>query len=179
MARFVSCPHKPDTSEINRLFHNLDHESDVASESEAESASDTESEESDEEALKKEMKKKATKAVKPTKAIQRRATMPRRQAASKKPKFEFSSESSEFENSEDDYQFSDWKPRKVQNLCSTSLLVINRNENNFGYLLPIMASGNSKVRVCITMRAHRSVNCFGSMFVIYLKTAIFANSARY
>ena len=71
------------------------------------------------------------------------------------------------------------KPRKVQNLCSTSLLVINRNENNFGYLLPIMASGNSKVRVCITMRAHRSVNCFGSMFVIYLKTAIFANSARY
>ena len=57
MARFVSCPHKPDTAEINRLFHNLDHESDVASESEAESASDTESEESDEEALKKERKK--------------------------------------------------------------------------------------------------------------------------
>ena len=51
------------------------------------------------------MKKKS---IKPTKAIQRRATMPRRQAASKKPKFEFSSDSSEFENSEDDYQFSDW-----------------------------------------------------------------------
>ena len=88
------------------IFFNLDDESDIATESEAESAGDTESEESDEETVKKEMKKKS---IKPTKAIQRRATMPRRQAASKKPKFEFSSDSSEFENSEDDYQFSDWK----------------------------------------------------------------------
>ena len=49
------------------------------------------------------------KPIKPTKAIQRRATMPRRQAAKKAAKFDFSSDSSDFEGSENDYRMSDWK----------------------------------------------------------------------
>jgi len=47
------------------------------------------------------------KPIKPTKAIQRRATMPRRQAAKKAAKFDFSSDSSDFEGSENDYRMSD------------------------------------------------------------------------
>ena len=53
------------------------------------------------------MEKKRMKKVKPTKALARRATLPRRQAAAKAKKFEFSSDSSEFENSEDDFNLSD------------------------------------------------------------------------
>merc|ERR1711892_1229386 len=45
--------------------------------------------------------------VKPTAAIQRRAALPRRQAAQKVAKFDFSSDSSDFENSEDDFSVSD------------------------------------------------------------------------
>merc|ERR1711892_1237740 len=47
------------------------------------------------------------KPVKPTAAIQRRAALPRRQAAQKVAKFDFSSDSSDFENSEDDFSLSD------------------------------------------------------------------------
>merc|ERR1711892_1274574 len=47
------------------------------------------------------------KPVKPTAAIQRRAALPRRQAAQKVAKFDFSSDSSDFENSEDDFSVSD------------------------------------------------------------------------
>merc|ERR1711892_544697 len=47
------------------------------------------------------------KPVKPTAAIQRRAALPSRQAAQKVAKFDFSSDSSDFENSEDDFSLSD------------------------------------------------------------------------
>ena len=55
------------------------------------------------------------KPIKPTKAFQRRATMPRRQAAKKAAKFDFSSDSSDFEGSENDYRMSDWKKKTKLN----------------------------------------------------------------
>ena len=79
-----------------RFFKGTKAESDDENEEEAESDSGSDSSSSDDE-----------NSVKPTSAIQRRATMPRRRAAQKAAKFDFSSDSSDFENSEDDFNLND------------------------------------------------------------------------